>query len=128
MNVRGLLSMVASRIADDACDCIYNILIPQDDGSSLVTPMPVTLQASIVPLRPVDIERLQAGGIEIQDGISIEIAEALEERPDRIEALGRKWRVASWSFEKAYEDESGIPYGTVVAICDEIRAEPAANA
>lgn len=120
--------MVASRIADDACDCIYNILIPQDDGSSLVTPMPVTLQASIVPLRPVDIERLQAGGIEIQDGISIEIAEGLEERPDRIEARGRKWRVVSWSFEKAYEDESGIPYGTVVAICDEIRVEPAANA
>ena len=127
MNVRGLLSMVASRIADETCDCIYNINVPQDDGSSHVTPMPVTLQASIMPLQPVDIERLQAGGIEIQNGVSIEIAEALEERPDRIEARNRKWRVVSWSFEKAYEDESGIPYGTVVAICDEIRVEPAAT-
>lgn len=127
MNVRGLLSMVASRITDEECDCIYNILVPEDDGSSTVTLMPVTLRASIMPLQPVDIERLREGGIEIQSGVSIEIAEALEERPEKIEARGRAWRVLSWSFEKAYEDESGLPYGTVVAICDEIRVAPAAD-
>ena len=127
MNTRGLISMTASRYCDEACDLIYNILDPQADGSCEIVPVIVPLMASIQPLQPKDIERLQAGGIEIKSGVTIEIAEALEERPERIEARGKKWRVQSWSFERAYEDESGIPFGTVVAVCDEIIVLPAAT-
>ena len=127
MNTRGLVSMTASRYCDEQCDLIYNMLDPQDDGSSVVVPVTVSLMASIQPLQPKDIERLQAGGIEIKNGVSIMIAEALEERPERIDARGKKWRVQSWSFEKAYEDESGNPIGTVVAMCDEIRVGAAVS-
>jgi len=120
--------MAARRIADSTCDVIYNTLTPEDDGSSTVTTMVLTLKASIKPLQPVDIERLREGGIEITEGVSILISEAWAERPDRIEADGKKWRPRSWSFIMAYENESGNPIGTVVAACDEIRVEPAALA
>lgn len=126
MMLRGLQSMAARRIADTTCDVIYNILTPDDDGSSIVTETVLTLKASIKPLQPIDIERLQKGGIEIQEGVSILISEAWAERPDRIEADGKKWRPRSWSFIMAYENESGNPVGTVVAACEEIRVEPAA--
>jgi len=124
--LRGLQSMAARRYADTPCDVIYNTLTPNDDGSSTVTPVTLTLMASIKPLQPVDIKRLREGGTECQDGVSILISEALEERPERIEADGKKWRVLSWSFIPAYENESGNPVGTVVAMCDEMRVEPAA--
>ena len=125
MNLRGLPSMAARRIADTTCDVIYNTLTPEDDGSATVTPVSMTLKASIKPLQPKDIERLQLGGIEVREGVSILISEALEERPERIDADGKQWRVLSWSFIPAYEDESGNPIGTVVAMCDEIRITPA---
>jgi hypothetical protein len=118
--------MAARRIADSTCDVIYNTLTPEDDGSSTVTPVTLTLKASIKPLQPVDIKRLREGGIEVQEGVSILISEALAERPERIEADGKKWRILTWSFIPAYENESGNPIGTVVAACDEIRVEPAA--
>ena len=123
--LRGLPSMAARRITDSTCDVIYNTLTPDDDGSSTVTEVPLTLKASIKPLQPVDIKRLREGGIEVQEGVSILISEALEERPERIEADGKKWRILTWSFIPAYEDESGNPIGTVVAACDEIRVTPA---
>ena len=125
MTLRGLPSMAARRVADTTCDLIYNTLTPEDDGSSTVTPVTMTLKASIKPLQPKDIERLQAGGIEVREGVSILISEALEERPETIEADGKKWRVLSWSFIPAYENESGNPVGTVVAMCDEITVLPA---
>jgi len=128
MMLRGLPSLAARRIADSTCDVIYNALTPNDDGSSTVTTTALTLKASIKPLQPVDIKRLREGGIEVQEGVSILISEALEERPERIEADGKKWRILSWSFIPAYENESGNPIGTVVAACDEIRVEPAALA
>ena len=124
--LRGLASMAARRYADSTCDVIYNTLTSEDDGSSTVTEIPLTLKASIKPLQPKDIERLQAGGIEVQEGVSILISEALDERPERIEADGKKWRVLSWSFIPAYENESGSPIGTAVAMCDEMRIAPAA--
>ncbi|MFA5423643.1 MAG: hypothetical protein WC374_07260 [Phycisphaerae bacterium] len=123
--LRGLPSLAARRIADSTCDVIYNTLTPDDDGSSTVTTVILTLKASIKPLQPVDIKRLREGGIEVQEGVSILISEALEERPEQIEADGKKWRILSWSFIPAYENESGNPIGTVVAACDEIRVEPA---
>ena len=125
MMLRGLPSMAARRVADTTCNVIYNTLTPEDDGSSTVTPVTMTLKASIKPLQPKDIERLQVGGIEIQDGVSILISEALDERPEQIEADGKKWRVLSWSFIPAYENESGNPVGTVVAMCAEITVLPA---
>ena len=123
--LRGLPSLAARRYADTTCDVIYNTLTPDDDGSSSVTTVTLTLKASIKPLQPVDIKRLREGGIEVQEGVSILISEALAERPEQIEADGKKWRVLSWSFIPAYENESGNPIGTVVAACDEIRVEPA---
>ena len=124
--LRGLQSMAARRYADTTCGVIYNTLTPDDDGSSVVTETILTLKASIKPLQPVDIKRLREGGIEVQEGVSILIAEALEERPERIETTdGKKWRVLTWSFISAYEDESGMPIGTVVAQCDEIRVAAA---
>jgi hypothetical protein len=125
MMLRGLQSMAARRIADTTCDVIYNALVPEDDGSSTVTQVILTLKASIKPLQPKDIERLQIGGIEVREGVSIIISEALDERPEMIEADGKKWRVLSWSFIPAYENESGNPIGTAVAMCDEIRVLPA---
>lgn len=113
--------MMARRFADTTCDVIYNTLVDEDDGSATVTATSIPLMASIKPLQPVDIKRLREGGIEVQEGVSILIAEALEERPERIEAQGKKWRVLTWSFIPAYENESGNPIGTVVAQCDEIR-------
>ena len=118
--------MAARRYADTICNVIYNYLTPDDDGSAAVTETVLTLKASIKPLQPIDIERLQKGGIEVQEGVSILISEALEERPERVEADGKKWRVLSWSFIPAYENESGMPIGTVVAQCDEIRVTAAA--
>jgi len=117
--------MAARRIADSTCDVIYNTLTPDDDGSSTVTTTTLTLKASIKPLQPVDIKRLREGGIEVQEGVSMLISEAPKERPERIEADGKKWRILAWSFIPAYTDESGNPIGTVVAACDEIRVQPA---
>ena len=125
MNTRGLTSMMARRAADTTCDVIYNTLTPLDDGSCTVTPVTMTLKASICALQPVDIQRLRAGGIEVQNGVSILMSEALEERPEKIEADGKAWRILTWSFVPAYENESGMPIGTVVAICDEIRVTAA---
>lgn len=124
--LRGLASMAARRYADSTCNVIYNSLVPDDDGSAAVTEISLSLKASIKPLQPKDIERLQVGGIEVQEGVSILISEALDERPERIEADGKKWRVLSWSFIPAYDNESGNPVGTAVAMCDEIRVLPAA--
>jgi hypothetical protein len=123
--LRGLQSKAARRYTDTTCNVIYNYLSPDDDGSAAVTETTLTLKASIKPLQPVDIKRLREGGIECQEGVSILIAEALEERPERIEADGKKWRVLTWSFIPAYENESGNPVGTVVAQCDEIRVAAA---
>jgi hypothetical protein len=125
MNLRGLASMTARRIADTACSVFYNVLSPQDDGSSTVTPTAMTLKGSIKALQPVDIERLREGGIEVQNGVSIVLSEALEERPEKITADGKSWRILTWAFISAYENESGNPVGTVVAQCDEIRVTAA---
>lgn len=125
MMLRGLQSMAARRYADTTVDVIYLAVSLNDDGSADTTESALSLKASIKPLQPKDVERLQAGGIEIQEGVSILIAEALDERPERIEADGKKWRVLSWSFIPAYDDEAGNPVGTAVALCDEIRVTAA---
>lgn len=127
MMLRGLQSMAARRYADTACDVIYNSLELNDDGSATATETVLALQASIKPLQAIDIQRLREGGIEVREGVSILIAEALDERPERIEADGKKWRVLSWSFVPAYDNESGNPIGTAVAMCDEIRVGAAAE-
>lgn len=125
MMLRGLASMAARRYADTTVNVIYNTLTDDDDGSFIVTETATPLKASIKPLQPKDIERLQTGGIEVQEGVSILIAEASDERPERIEADGKKWRVLSWSFIPAYENELGDRIGTAVAMCDEIRVTAA---
>lgn len=126
MNLRGLPSMAARRIADTTCDVIYNTLTPDDDGSSAVVEISFSLKASIKPLQPIDIQRLREGGIEIQEGVSIIVSEARAERPERIETTdGKKWRPRSWSFVSAYENDSGDLIGTAVAACDEIRVTAA---
>lgn len=127
MNLRGLVSMVAHRVADTECEVTYNVLTPADDGSATVTPLSFTLSASIHALQPIDIQRLEAGGTEIVNGVSILITDALEERPEKLVANGRSWRILTWTFIGSHENESGNPVGTVVALCDEIRVTPAAT-
>jgi hypothetical protein len=122
MNLRGLTSLAAHRAADTECVLTYNTLTPLDDGSCTVIPMTMLLKASIHALQPVDIQRLREGGIEVQNGVSILISDALEERPEKISSGGKSWRILTWSFVPAFENESGNPVGTVVAVCDEIRA------
>lgn len=125
MNLRGVASLAAHRAADTTVDVYYNTLTPQDDGSSVVESVPMTLNASIHALQPVDIQRLQFGGIEVQEAVSILISDALEDRPEKIIANGKNYRVLTWSFIPAFENESGMPVGTVVAVCDEIRVAAA---
>ncbi len=125
MMLRGLQSMAARRYADTTVDVIYLAVSLNDDGSADTTESALSLKASIKPLQPKDVERLQVGGIEVREGVSILISEALDERPERIEADGKKWRVLSWSFIPAYDDEAGNPVGTAVALCDEIRVTAA---
>jgi hypothetical protein len=84
-----------------------------------------TLKVSIHALQPVDIQRLREGGIEAQEAVSILISDALDDRPERITANGKSWRILTWSFIPAFENESGMPVGTVVAVCDEIRVAAA---
>jgi hypothetical protein len=125
MNLRGLPSMAARRIADTTCTVTYNLATPLDDGSATIIPMDLTLKASIQALQPVEVQRLQEAGIEVVNAVSILMSEAWEERPDKLVANGRSWRILSWSFVPAYDNESGNPVGTVVAVCDEIRVTPA---
>jgi hypothetical protein len=125
MNLRGLPSMAARRIADTTCIVTYNLATPLDDGSATIIPMDLTLKASIQALQPTEVQRLQEAGIEVVNAVSILISEALEERPEKLIANGRSWRILSWSFVPAYDNESGNPIGTVVAVCDEIRVTPA---
>lgn len=127
MNLRGVASLAAHRAADTTVQVVYNILVLQDDGSYEVTPVSSTLKASITALQPVDIQRLREGGIEVQEGVSILISDALEDRPEKIIADGKNYRILTWSFIPAFENESGMPVGTVVAVCDEIRVSPAAT-
>ncbi len=125
MNLRGVASLAAHRAADTIVQVVYNTLTEADDGSATVTPVTTTLKASIHALQPVDIQRLQFGGIEVQEAVSILISDALEDRPEKIIANGKNYRVLTWSFIPAFENESGMPLGTVVAVCDEIRVAPA---
>lgn len=125
MNLRGVASLAAHRAADTTVQVVYNIFVLQDDGSYEVTPVSSTLKASITALQPVDIQRLREGGIEVQEGVSILISDALEDRPEKIIADGKNYRILTWSFIPAFENESGMPVGTVVAVCDETRVAAA---
>jgi hypothetical protein len=129
MILRGLPSMAARRIADTTCTVTYNLATPLDDGSATIIPMDpmdLTLKASIQALQPIEVQRLLEAGIEVVNAVSILMSEAWEERPEKLVANGRSWRILSWSFVPAYDNESGNPIGTVVAVCDEIRVTPVA--
>jgi hypothetical protein len=121
MNTRGLTGMVSQRIADTSVDVAYNILTEQDDGSSFVLLDIDHLKGSILALQPKEIQRLQEGGIEVKNGISLLLSEAREDRPDKIQIDDKTWRVVNWSFSFEYVKILGsgfINRGTVVAVCD----------
>jgi len=115
--------MVSSRVADVSVDIVYNVLTDDDDGSSVNNPITETLFGSIQALQPKDIQRLQEGGVEIRDGVSLLVSKAQERCPDKIIANNKQWRVVKWSFVYEYEELLGtgnISRGTGVALCDEI--------
>lgn len=124
MNTRGLTGLTSSRVADMAVDAIYNVLVPNDDGSSENVPYVESLRGSIVALQPKDIQRLQEGGITVHNGISLLLKGAREEHPDRIVVKDKIWRVINWTFVFEFTESCGgsgyVERGTVVAVCDEI--------
>jgi hypothetical protein len=105
--------MTASRIADIKCKVLYNISELQDDGSSEDISKPLYTYASIVPLRPKEIQRLLEGGITVRNGVSIVLTNVQDLRPDKIVTDKNSWRVLTWTFMQ----------GTAVAECDEITIE-----
>ena len=124
MNTRGLTGLASSRIADAPVSMIYNVLTLQDDGSSKNDPVIDELYGSVKALQPIEIQRLQEGGIEVKNAVSILVAGARKDRPDKIIAYDKTWRVVNWSFSFEYIISNGgsghIARGTVVAICDEM--------
>lgn len=127
MNTRGLTGLASSRVADVTVTVVYNVLAPDengDDGSDVVTPFYEYPRGSIVALQPKDIQRLQEGGITVNNGISLLLRSAREDRPDKISVNNKLWRVVTWSFTYEYTEENGgsgsTARGTVVAVCDEI--------
>ncbi len=128
MNTRGLQSMTAARIADVECEVLFNHSTPQDDGSSLNAVETIDTQASVVPLQPKDIQRLLEGGITVRNGVSIVLKNVPNQRPDKIIAESKSWRILNWTFVYAYDDideydEYVTEFGTIVATCDEISIE-----
>jgi hypothetical protein len=124
MNTRGLTGMVSQRIADTSVNMIYNNLTPDDDGSSTNNPIIEELFGSVQALQPKDIQRLQEGGIEVKNGVSLLVSKAQDRRPDKIVVNDKTWRVITWSFVREYLEDNGgsgmTERGTVVAVCDEI--------
>lgn len=128
MNTRGLQSMTAARIADVECEVKFNHSTLQDDGSSLNAVETIDTMASVVPLQPKEIQRLQEGGINVRNGVSIVISNVPNQRPDQIIASGKSWRILNWTFVYAYDDideydEYVTEFGTIVATCDEMTIE-----
>jgi hypothetical protein len=124
MNTRGLNGLVSSRVADTDVGVVYDILVEQDDGSSLNYPYTEELRGSVAALQPKDVQRLQVGGITIRNGVSLLVRKAREERPDKITVNNKTWRVVTWTYTYEYTEYCGgsgtIDRGTVVAVCDEI--------
>lgn len=125
MNTRGLQSMTASRIADVECQVIFNHSVLRDDGSSYNAVETINTMASVIPLQPKEIQRLQEGGITVKNGVSIVVKDVPDKRPDKIIANEKSWRIINWNFVFAYDDmdeydEAVAEIGTIVATCDEI--------
>lgn len=125
MNTRGLSGMTTNRIADEVASLVFLVRTFNLDGSHSVVESPFTTMASVVPVPAKEIQRLQEGGVELRNGISIALAAVPGVRPDRIDCQGRQWRVVTWSFIREFDeydeyDEYTEPRGSVVAICDEI--------
>ena len=124
MRTRGLTGLGSHRIADTVVGVVYNHLTLDDDGSSAIVEETEYLYASIQALQPKEIQRLQEGGIVLKNGVSMLIADARNDRPDKILYYSKKWRIINWSFSFEFVQEnggSGETYrGTVVATCDEI--------
>lgn len=117
--------MATNRIADEIASLVFLVKTFQNDGSHKVVEKPFTTMASVVPVPAKEIQRLQEGGVELRNGISIALAAVPGVRPDRIDFQGRQWRVVTWSFIREFDEydeynEYTEPRGSVVAICDEI--------
>lgn len=117
--------MATNRIADEVASLVFLVKTFQNDGSHKIVESSFTTMASVVPVPAKGIQRLQEGGIELRNGISIALAAVPSSRPARIDVQGKKWRVVTWSFIREFDeydeyDEYTEPRGSVVAICDEI--------
>ena len=81
---RGLACFAASRVAGYLITLNYSTKVLQNDGSYTLTSAPISLMADVVDLSEDQIQRLQEGGITINDGISITIPSELPSIPDTI--------------------------------------------
>lgn len=97
MTTHDLMGGVASRICDELVTCIFIESVDAGDGSATTSYIPVQLMASVTPLQPKDLERLQMQGLKIQDGVTIVLPFGTAE-PDTIErANGDAYRVVNFS-------------------------------
>ena len=117
MNTRGLHGMTASRIADKDITLEYSVYTDDDDGSAIVETTSLPLKASVAPLQPKDIKRLEIAGIICKNGVTIVIPECIKEQPEKIIYNDKSYRVVNWSFDFDYALGSQ-EYGTVIATCD----------
>ena len=110
MTTHDLMGGVASRICDELVACVFVEKVENGDGSASTSRVPVSLMASVTPLQPKDLERLQMQGLKVQDGVTIVLPFGTAE-PDTIEREnGDAYRVVNFS------DVAGA----TVCTCDKI--------
>lgn len=73
----------------------------ENDGSFDLTTTETPIRARVIDLQPSDIQRLQEGGITINQGISISVIGELEKVPDYVKLeVDEIFRVVSYTFRE----------------------------
>lgn len=81
---RNLLSYTANRLNGYPITLNYSTKTLLDDGSFLVEQNPVNEMAYVVDLSEDQIQRLQNGGITVNNGISVMLPKMITQIPDSI--------------------------------------------
>ena len=81
---RDLACFATNRTAGYLITLNYSTKVLQNDGSYVLTAAPTSVMADVVDLSEDQIQRLQEGGITINNGISISIPSELPKIPDTI--------------------------------------------
>jgi len=96
---RKLLCLSMKRSAREEITIHYSTKTPAGDGSYNLVYTPETLLAGVVDLSEDQINRLQSGGITINDGIMVTIPKELPKIPDYI-SQGTGSTTAYYKIEK----------------------------